>query len=365
MASAHPRRGGPSTAVRAMAEALADSGHSVTITSHDDSLTQHGDVRWVNGVEYRRFKLNLPKLQYSSSYGNWLRKNVAAFDMAVVHSLFLPHTTQAGRALRKARIPFAIRPHGSLNDSDMRRKHLLKALYLRTAGRATLANAKFIFCTSQQEAEMAARWGRTVVIPLGAVAPEAPARGRELRRYSAVFIGRMTEKKGIEIFLDAISLLTARFPQRRYLIAGPDDEARLERSAELVSKLKADGVLEVRGYIDSNERDAILRDSEVFVLPSRDENFGIAVAEALAAAIPVVITPGVSHSKVIEGIGGGLVVSRTAADVAAGIEQVWRLDKHDYNRMAATASQLAQERYSWTTSSQLLVDAFDKGQSLR
>ena len=364
MASAHQRKGGPSTAVRALAEALTLLGHRVTVTSHDDSLTARGDVQLTNGVEYRRFKLTLPRLQYSFSYGRWLRQNAAQFDAAVVHSLFLPHTAQAGRALRKARIPFAVRPHGSINPSDMRNKRKLKVLYLKTIERPTLRAARFLFCTSDQEAATAQAWGETVVIPLGANRPMLFAQARNAKAYGAVFIGRITEKKGIEIALDAFARLAKARPDKRFLIAGPDDEGLLAQNSARIHELESLGALEVRGPVGEIERDEVLSNSEVFVLPSRDENFGIAVAEAMAAAVPVVITPGVSHSTVVNEFGGGLVVERTASAVAAGIAQVWNLSDDGYNRMAKEASQIARERYSWEKSSQLLIRAFEADERL-
>lgn len=358
MSSVDPRRGGPSTAVRAMSASLVQQGHEVTILAHSDSSGESSDD-FDRGYRLIRFPMTFKPWQYSWQYHRWLKKHAKDYDLIVITSLFLAHTFLASRIANRQGIPFVIRPHGILNQADLsRRKPLLKKLYLRCVDEFALRRAEFVFCTSVAEAEQASSPGRNVrVIPLGV---DAPGEGYERKASSAerrriVFVGRVTEKKGIDLLIAAYEKVWRKEPGASLLIAGPDDENLLTGYLSRVSEpgLKIDVV----DFVSPAERSAIFGEAGVFVLPSADENFGIAVAEAMAASLPVIVTEGVSHANLVRKYGAGLVTDRNPDDIAEAINFIINLSTEKYHGMSAAARALAEGEFSWDKTAKALVES--------
>ncbi|WP_169795828.1 glycosyltransferase [Curtobacterium ammoniigenes] len=358
MASIDPEKGGPSTAARAMAIELARNGHRVTVTAHDDGKLRRRSEAVEHGVRFIRFPLTSFRLQYSRAYNSWIKANAKNFDFVLINSLFLSHTTAVSKACRMAGVPYALRPHGSLNRSDMNRHLVRKRLYLASLGRKALKHAKFIFCTSEQEAQQAKSYGSVKVIPLGVSLPSKLSDAS--KEITASFIGRLAEKKGPEIFLEAIKQVAAERETSTFVIAGPDDSGFRKRYGDDIDALQGSGHLRVLEYVTPDERDELLARSSMFVLPSRDENFGIAVAESLALGTPVVITEGVSHADAVRRANAGLVIARTPTHLAEAIRTLMDLPLTSYTRMSIAAYDLARANYSWERSVRLLIDAIEQ-----
>lgn len=359
MASVDPRRGGPSTAVRSLASTLAAQGNSVTVIAHDDKAgtTPSEDLPF----ELLRFPLTSSTWQFSYDYYKWTRQNIQRFDAVLVHSLFLSHSSFVTALARKHGIPYAIRPHGSLNVEDMARNRLQKYLYLAAIEKRNLHGADFIFCTSAREAEEASRFGnlRTEIIPLGVDASVISDREPvSVDRNLIAFIGRLTGKKGIEVIIESMPLILAGNPDACAVIAGPDDENLRAGFEVRARKLGVDRSIQFPGHLDSRGRNDLLSRAGVFVLPSLDENFGIGVAEAMSAGVPVVITPGVSHASYVEEYSAGLISTRDPDSFASKVIELQGLRDQEYAHMSANARRLVTDKYSWDRSASRLVSSF-------
>lgn len=359
MASVDPRRGGPSTAVRSLASTLAGQGHEVTIVAHDDGETNIVDLP--SQYEILRFPLTSKIWQFSHQYLRWVARNIKNFDAVLIHSLFLSHSFYVPALARLSGVPYAIRPHGSLNLQDMARGAFKKYLYLHAVEKRNLRNADFLFCTSEREADEARRFGdlKCHVIPLGVDAGVISSRdSNKVERNLIAFIGRLTGKKGIEVIVKSLPIIREQNPAARVIIAGPDDEGLKAGFLELAGQLGVSDMLTFPGHLNESGRNELLSKAGVFVLPSVDENFGIGVAEAMQAGVPVVITPGVSHASYVLEYGAGLVTSRAPEDFAAGVLSVLGADESRYERMSSGAQMIVREKYSWSKSAESLVQSF-------
>jgi glycosyltransferase involved in cell wall biosynthesis len=130
-----------------------------------------------------------------------------------------------------------------------------------------------------------------------------------------LFLGRLHVKKGVEMLIDAFRAVR---PPMRLVVAGPPDTAaygeRLRRRAE---GLPVDFV----GMLRGEEKWGALAAAEVFALPSHQENFGVAVAEALAAGTPVLVSERVNIWREIVEAGAGWAEPDDAAGTRRLVER--------------------------------------------
>lgn len=364
MASISSESGGPSTAARSMALSLVKRGHQVWITAHDDAQgskqTTSDDYSNDSSLTVLRFPLTTRAWQYSKEYRRWINENIDQFDFVLSHSLFLSHSYFVARACRRRGVPYAIRPHGSLNRLDLANRRLLKMVYLRTIERRALTGARFAFCTSDMESEQARDWfgSRIVQIPLG-VDEEFYRVVRDIVPSRILFLARIAEKKGLEILIRALAQLKEE-PGHEALelrVAGDASGPLGVKARELAKALELSQSVDFVGHVRLDRRLEEFASAQVYVLPSLDENFGISVAEALAVGCPVVITPGVSHATAVTAYRAGIVVERNVDAVAAGIRTVLDLTQPAYDEMSKAARRLALDRFSWDRVAEQLEQA--------
>jgi glycosyltransferase involved in cell wall biosynthesis len=134
-----------------------------------------------------------------------------------------------------------------------------------------------------------------------------------------LFLGRIEPVKNIEALLDAWPLVLAAIPQARLSIAGSGNASYVRTLRERAERLGVAGKVSFTGFADSRLKSELLDSASLFVLPSHHENFGIAVIEALAASLPVVISPDVQLAQFVEANGLGLVSETTPSTLAGAI----------------------------------------------
>ena len=260
----------------------------------------------------------------------WLWRNVRAFDAVHVHALFSFMPVVAALVARWRGVAFIIRPLGTLGQYGLsERRPLLKRLSLRWLERPLLRAASAVHCTSLAEAaevRASCNAARTVVIPLSVPAFKPANRDAvsALRAETGdglvvLFLSRLDPKKNIETLLQSVGLVLANCPNAIFLIAGTGDQLYEKTLHDLAESLGVGRRVRWIGNVEGTRKAAAFSIASVFVLPSFDENFGIAVAEALAAGVPCVVTPGVAIAAEIEAASAGVVVKCDAQSVAVGI----------------------------------------------
>ena len=129
-----------------------------------------------------------------------------------------------------------------------------------------------------------------------------------------LFLGRLHRKKGIDLILKALSEITIE--NRPHIkIAGPDEENRLSQLKALARQLGVSDHITWLGPTFGEEKTTLLREAEAFILPSHQENFGIAVAEALAVGTPVLISNQVAIWDMVKRAGAGIISEDTVSGV--------------------------------------------------
>lgn len=360
--SVAPRYGGPSEAVVGLAAAQRTAGTEAFIATTDADgdtrlsvpIGEETEWRGVPTMFFRRHGGEALKL--SPGLASWLGTNAARFDLLHVHAFFSHSVVAAAGAAKRAERPYVLRPLGTLGEFGRGRKPLRKKLFFGAFGRSVLAGAAAVHCTSLSEKlEMNALGApRPFVVPLG-VSETMEREGT--REKTVLFLGRLAPKKCVEELIAAFQSLAMRFPGWSLAIAGagePGYEAALRSHAS-----SGPGAERIRftGWVDGDAKAALLARASLFALPSRDENFGLAAAEAMAAGLPVVVTPEVDLASDVSAQSAGWVAPREgfAETLASAME-----DEAERARRGASARLLARERFSWPRVAQELNERYEE-----
>ncbi len=365
IASLAARTGGPAKACFEMARAVARRGHAVTILTTDrDAAPAEGLAAGAtlarDGVTIGVFAQGRPRA-FATSWplARALPESVASADVVHVHSLHLFHVWAAARTCRRLRKPYLLRPHGTLDPFIRARRKLLKRALGIAWEDAAIRGAAVIHVTAAEEAELArpALFGApTVVIPNGldltayaTLPPAGTFRAKHPEvgdRRVVLFLSRLNFKKGLELLIPGFARAAREASDLHLVIAGPDDGMEARARAWAAEHGVADRVT-FTGLLDHDAKLAAFADAFCFALPSWSENFGIAVAEAMACGVPVAISDRVNIHREIEAAGAGLVGPPTVETVADQLLLLAR-DPAAARRMGEAGRRLVAERYDWT-----------------
>ena len=339
--SVGPLRGGPSVVVRTMARGLADAGLDVHVAATDDNgpgrlSFPHALPVVEDAVTYHYFPRQTGFYGVSWPLGRWLARHVREYDLVHIHALFSFAAVAAAYCTARAGVPYVVRPLGTLSRWGMeRRRPWLKRLSFALVERRILRGAARIQYTSEQERIEATELGlseRHTVVPLGIdLAPFAtlPSRGWRRERVPgwagrplALFLSRLDPKKGLDVVLAALARARARRSDLALVIAGSGDTRFEQGLRQRAERLGVADSVHWAGFLSGQEKLAALADADLFVLPSYSENFGIAVVEAMAAGLPVVISDRVGIHREVAAARAGLVMAPEEEAVAEAMLQL-------------------------------------------
>ncbi|MCU0567750.1 MAG: hormogonium polysaccharide biosynthesis glycosyltransferase HpsP [Oculatellaceae cyanobacterium Prado106] len=374
--------GGPSQMVLGLSKALAEQGVTLTILTTDangDSgqaplevpldrpVIQDGyEIRYFRCSPFRRYK-------FSTSLLQWLSSHSYEYDLAHIHALFSPVSSFSAAIARHHHLPYILRPLGTLDPADLQKKRSLKQLYAAFLERPNLAGASALHFTSDQEAKISERFGtltRDIVLPLGVnpVTANPSARQAIREQYGIpgdrpllLFMSRLDPKKGLDLLIPALEQLLTEGLDFHFVLAGsnaqdPDYEQQIRdriQSSALGEKTA------IAGFVSGHDKADLLQAADLFVLPSYYENFGIAVAEAMVAGVPVVISDQVYIWEQIQQATAGWV---SPCSVDGLVEQLRSglMDSAERQRRGENAKAYALEHYSWGAIAQQMMQIYQQ-----
>ena len=365
-----PRYGGPSVAVVGIARALAAQGHNVQIVTTDADgrgrLPVQTDVDLLyQGVPIRFFRREFSEsFKWSRPLADWLERRVSEFDVVHVHAVFSHSSIAAGRACRAHGVPYIVRPLGTLDPWSLSRHAWRKRLLMELGVRNLLRGAAALHYTSEDEqtlARQALPWlPKGVIVPIGV--DDALFGGGEAHALAepyALFLGRLDAKKGVDLLIRAFHEVVGRRPhddRLRLVIAGEGDASYTDELRHLAQGGPASNRIEFRGWVDGPERETLLREASLFVLASHQENFGIAVVEAMASGVPVIVTRSVNLAGAIADGHAGWVIERSEPALAAAI--IAALENEPERRTRGHNARRAAEQFRWPAIGARLGDLY-------
>ena len=363
--SVAPRYGGPSIAVAGMAKALINRGHHIEIFTTDVDgpsrlpVPTEKQTDW-RGVPTTFFPVSRPRSYATSlSLGAALVRRIGNYDILHIHSLYLFHSMVAGHYCRQFNVPYLVRPHGTLDPFHRRHHRLRKFAYDMLIERRNLNAAAGIHYTSTAERDFADSLrlkARSFVVPLGvdAATLKAPTPPHALLRMEprlagrtlVTFIGRLTPKKRLDLLVKAFASMRNTKSHTHLVIAGPDDEGIGHQLRTQIRELGLADRVSLLGLVTGQAKTALLQQSHIFVLPSYDENFAVAVVEAMAVGLPVVVTEGVALHREIDKARAGLVVPSTPTEIGAALHRLLD-DPAMSSSMGRSGQALASSTFAW------------------
>lgn len=360
-----PDAGGPSESARIFTLAHQRLGNEVEIATTD--APDAGPLR--DGFRHRLTCAVHPcgpgksGYAYTPALETWLRANRQRFDGVIVNGVWQFHGVAARRVF-SGHVPYAVFSHGMLDPYFKHRfplKHLKKLVYWIFEESRNLNQSHAVCVTSQEEYRSVAegfpfRRFRRLLVPYGSSGPEGDsAASRETfltawphlaNQRFLLFLGRIHPKKGCDLLIEAF----ARAAQLdiHLVMAGPDETGW---SAELKARAEALGVADRitwTGMLRGPEKWGAFYSASAFILPSHQENFGIAVADALACGVIPLISDKVNIAHEVAGDGAALVESDTVEGTTQLIERFQKLTSSERETMQAAALACYSRHYSLT-----------------
>ncbi len=365
--------GGPSQMVRGLSAALADLGVEVTVLTTDANgdngqppidvplnqpIQQDGyTVRYFRCSPFRRYKFSMNMLR-------WLWQNAADYDLAHIHALFSPISSLSATVARSRNLPYILRPLGTLDPADLKKKQQLKQIYAKLLERANIAGSAALHFTSEEEARISERFGvvtRDIVMPLGVHPPiavsQTPTDSQQLPQI--LFLSRIEPKKGLDILIPALENVLASGIKFQFILAGanpqdPNYEAQIQQQIQQSPLAK---YTTITGFVTGEKKAALLQNADLFVLPSYYENFGIAVAEAMVTGVPVVISTGVQIWPAVQQAEAGWVGKCEVGEMTHLIQTALQ-NATERSRRGGNAQAYALKHYSWSAIATQMIQAY-------
>lgn len=296
---------------------------------------------------------------YSRGLRNWLHEHTAKFDALVVHGIWQHHGLVVRGAAKRAGKPYFVRPAGMLDIYFKRAhplKHLKKLAYWPIES-AILRDAAAVLFTSEEEKRNAyASFDlvcRPFVVPLGVDLP--PTNDQDLQDFHTqfpetrgkrilLFLGRVDPKKGVDLLVQAFAGHARE--GRHLVIAGPADEgAYTRRIRDMIRDAAIENSVSFTGLLTGSLKNGAFAAAETFILPSHQENFGMAVAEALGHGLPVLLSNKVNIWREVEDDGAGLIAADTIDGTCTLLNRWYTLSEVERGGMRAAAQRCFEKRF--------------------
>ena len=377
----HPENGGPPRSVTAMAEAVAL--HLLTSDPLDSSVVKLMALH----SAHRASAPILPKYPVHTTLVPGARtwpghfNRTAAFSRALVQNLrhgsralpcilhdngvWLPTNHAAATAARYVGAIFVVSPRGMLTDWALHFHRFKKAVAWWLYQRRDLWSAHLLHATALSEAHDFRRLGLRqpiAVIPNGVHLPDSPAphvtssNGSSVTHtHTALFLSRLHPKKGL---LDLVEAWHAIRPTGWHMvIAGRDEHGH---RAAVESAIRARGLqqhFQFVGEMTDSTKWQLYQSADLFILPTRSENFGLVIAEALACGVPVITTQGAPWQD-LASHDCGWWIPLGVSYLAEALQQATRLPDEQRRARGTRGRKLVQQKYPWSAAAAQMLEVY-------
>ena len=336
---------GPSYSVPRLSKAIASCGHLVTLAT-----LARGLPPYIPGVEHLAFEQSrfLLKLGRSRMLEQWLLKaSSLGFQLIHTHGLWMMPNIYPYTAMRRTGIPYIISPRGTLDPAALSYSKLAKMIVWNTGQGRALRNANALHATSEQEVDHIRRVGIKAPIFLSPNGVDIPDLYRPKRKVTKtlLYLGRLHEKKGLDMLIDAWERIYQKYPDWELKIVGKgaadfEDWLRARVNNSSLDRIKLESA------VYGEEKLNTFRSADLFILPTRGENFGMVVAEALAAGTPVITTTSTPWSNLVSN-GAGWCCQANTSEIKNTLIEALSVPSNLLEEMGGRGRSWMDSSFSW------------------
>ncbi len=365
--------GGPPKVVHDLSRSLISKGLKIDILT----TCQVNDISYPIPDNVKLIKMNPSKLSvfwtgFSIQLISFLRNHLNDYDLIHIHELWhFPHFI--AYMLRK-KSPFIVTVHGELDDWCLKHKQLKKSFYSSLIQKKILKEANIIHVLTNQERKNTIEYlngfsGNIEVIPNGIDVAEFASASEDLsflQQYPSLlnkkyilFLGRINAKKGLDLLIEAFEILSKEHSNIFLVLAGPDSEGYQAKVMRDVIQRNLSEKVIFAGTLSGNTKYSAIKNSELFVLPSYSEGFPMAVLEAMACEIPVVISNKTGINREVEEHNAGVIVKTNPTSISDGIIRL--ITDYDFKiKIAKNGKKMALKYFNIDKVSDMMFAAYKK-----
>ena len=350
------KSGGPSQTVFNLSKRLDKKLNLKIITNNGkdiSNITRKINLEVIEGGVQKNIFLTIPKID-SILRTQEISQNTVFHD----NGIWLPFNNTISRFCFKNKIPIIISTHGMLEPWSMGNKKIKKKIAWFVYQKNNLMSAKVIHATSEMEAKNILNLNLGVPVAIIPNGVKIPKNYELIKNYNLesiglkndgrkimLFTGRIHPKKGLLNLLKAWLYSSDYLKNWRLVIVGFPEGDYIKELMNFTKKNNLESSIDFLGPLIGDDLINIYRNSDIFVLPTYSENFGLVVAEALSYGLPTITTQGTPWS-ILEKKNAGWWCKPTSEDISKKLITVSNLNDIDYLNMSENAFKLS-KNYNW------------------
>ncbi|MEO7297109.1 MAG: glycosyltransferase [Verrucomicrobiota bacterium] len=382
IAGLSPRFGGPSYSVPALATAVARSGVETELFTckpcRGESIPKLPCAELVKAHLLPSSSRSTHWLPQINPFFSALRERASKDCVIHDNGIWLPTNHAAAYAARHFKLPLIISPRGMLTPWAFKQSRYYKFFGWRLYQERNLQSATALHATSRQEAQEFRDLKLKppiAIIPNGVDLPTFSHAQSSIHHppsspRTILFLSRIHPKKGLFNLLRAWGELQKGKAESRkqkvggaalewkLVIAGTDEDGHLGELKAESRKLKVEKSIQFVGEIHGEAKWELYRSTDIFVLPSHSENFGIVIAEALASGVPVITTKATPWQELVEHSCGWWIDVGVDPLVAA-LREAMALTDEQRTAMGARGRDLVETGYSWNSAAEKMKSVYE------
>lgn len=370
IASMNPEHGGPCQGIRNSIPEFTKFGIVNEVVCMDEP---NADFIGKDPFKVHAIGKGKTSWQYNPELLKWLQNHLHDYDVVIVHGLWQYHgyaVTKAMKSIKSVKKPLCyVMPHGMLDPyfqkaPDRKLKAIRNSIFWKLIEKNVINSADGVLFTCEEELLLAANTfpnyhpkkvlnvGYGIQTPPSSDAPYKP-------NGDLLFLSRIHPKKGVELLIAAYKKVYEDDLQAPNLVvAGPGLDT--EYGDELKKMVQSSEFLKTHvsfpGMLKGTEKWQAFKNAQVFVLPSHQENFGIAVAESLAQACPVLITNKVNIWREIQADKAGFCDQDTLEGCISLLKKWKALNEEDKTKMSVSAGLCFSQRFTISKAFEQMAD---------
>ena len=288
-------------------------------------------------------------------------------DGVHIHGLWEQSTAIAGHTARALRKPYVLSAHGMLEPWALSNRRLKKLVYSALFERANVRGATCLHALTGAEAQDYKRFGGrgpVAVIPNGVHIPQSLNPEPFFTQFPALkhkriflFLGRLHQKKGLDILIQSWSALARVWPEAHLVLAGPDFDGTRARVEQQILELGLVANITLPGMLRNELKWSALAAAECFILPSYSEGLSVSVLEAMGTGLPVIVSEQCNLPEVKE-LEAGLVIQSNTASLTYAIREFLSNSSQTNRQIGNKGRSFVAERYTWATVSAQMSELY-------